>query len=369
MTMKAQVLDYTPAAHRRALGRQSRADEQAATAFDDMTDGILALDFALTLASFGYEARQLVLSIVGLLGGGDSAVEAFDEELAKHLKCSDRTVRRWRAAHIKESKAKKFSLLYLEEGEYNAERKRYEKTAYSLNPAVAVYVNAVVAEARASDLYRSDRRAAIKRAAEEHYADIPDAPPRSRKKSPYRSPAVKVGQAFVNAARSVEKGKRELEHLDESVRAALLEGKQGAELRATLLKLQADIAEVLQDFPQSSEDEELEGGIGQNVRYPLVGDQGEPSAAHVAAFDHICERAAGEPRVRSRKIALRDTGPPPEDVPDETEVCEQIAVLVEAGVLDEESARGFEELSHDPLTREVFARRYMRGSQIREGVT
>lgn len=54
----------------------------------------------------------------------------------------------------------------------------------------------------------------------------------------------------------------------------------------------------------------------------------------------------------------RTHAPPPEEVPGETEVREHIAVMVESGALDEESARGFEALAHDPLTREVFARRY-----------
>jgi putative DNA primase/helicase len=59
----------------------------------------------------------------------------------------------------------------------------------------------------------------------------------------------------------------------------------------------------------------------------------------------------------------------PADVPDETEMREHIAVMVESGALDEESARGFEELAHDPLTRRVFAGRYMAAArdEILEG--
>jgi hypothetical protein len=47
------------------------------------------------------------------------------------------------------------------------------------------------------------------------------------------------------------------------------------------------------------------------------------------------------------------------DVPDETEFREQVAVMVDSGGLDEETAREFESLAHDPVTREAFARRYM----------
>lgn len=358
MTMKApkaQVIEMPLAQLRRTLDRERHLSERPAASLDDCADGILALDFALTFAGFGYESRQLVLSIVGLAGGSNLTVEAFDGELAKHLNCSERTVRRWRSEHLKESKRKKFSLLLISEGEYNAEHKRYDKTAYSLNPAVAAYVATVVSEARASDLYESDRRAAIERAAEEHYADIPDAPPRSRKKKPYRVPAVKVEQAFVNAARNVERGKRALQELGDDSLASLLESKQGEELRATLLKLRADIEEVLQNFLQAADAEDVDGGIGHFVRYP-VDEQGEPSGEDLATWERTF-RGLAEPRVCSVELSLR---PPPEDMTDEDEFRERVAVLAESGVLDEESAREFEDLAHDPVTREAFARRYMR---------
>jgi len=108
MTMKAKVYDITPAQLRRTLGRRPDSEEgvKSATVLDDCSDGILALDYALTFAGFSYEARQIVLSVVGLLGGRGSTLEVFDAELAKHVQCSDRTIRRWRAAHLKESKAR-----------------------------------------------------------------------------------------------------------------------------------------------------------------------------------------------------------------------------------------------------------------------
>src|ERR1044072_4051803 len=143
----AKVHDITPATFRRTLDkRQSSEGEQTATVLDDMADGILALDCALTLAGFSYEARQLTLSIVGLIGGEGGRLEVFDKELAEHVNCSDRTIRRWRAAHIKESTARKFSLIHLEECDDNAALKRYEKTAHSFT--AGEYANTVVAEER-----------------------------------------------------------------------------------------------------------------------------------------------------------------------------------------------------------------------------
>jgi hypothetical protein len=276
MTIGATVHDFKPAAFRRTLGGQStvtRDEERRATVLDDCADGILALDYALTFAGFGYEARQLVLSVVGLLGGGGSTLEVFDGDLAKHVQCSDRTIRRWRAAHLKESKARRFSLLEIVEGEYDAGRRCYGKTSYRFT--APDYVDAVVREARSSDLYERDRRAAIEQAAEEHYADIPDAPPRRRSRKPRRAPAARVEQAFVNAARNVEKGKLALDELADDSRAALLESSQGEGLRQTLLKLQADIAEVLGNFPQenlpqNAESEEVDRGYRTNCPVPLL---------------------------------------------------------------------------------------------------
>lgn len=311
----AKVQDFTPAAFRRKLDReQPPAGGQGATVLDDMADGILALDYALALAGCSYEARQLTLSVVGLIGGEGGRLEVFDKELAAHLGCSDRTIRRWRSAHIKESKAKKFSLLHLEECDYNPALKRYEKTVYSFT--AGEYVNAVVAEARASDLYQTDRRAAIERAAEEHYDEIPDAPPRARRRKPRRAPTVRVEQAFVNAARNVEKGRRALQDLSEDSRAALLESAQGKELRRTLLKLQADIKEVLESLPQENfqqpaDSEEVDEGYRTFYPAPLdvLPPSYEPRAEDLAAWEEIECRAAGEPRVRSREVPLRR--PPP----------------------------------------------------------
>jgi hypothetical protein len=300
--MSAHVIDITPTAFRRTLyGRQQQPAEggQTAAVLDDCADGILALDCALTFAGFGYGARQLVLSVVGLLGGGDSTLEVFDGELANHVQCSDRTIRRWRAAHLKESKARRFSLLEIVEGEYNASRQCYEKTSYRFT--APDYVDAVVHEARAFDLYKRDRRAAIEQAAEEHYADIPDAPPRRRSRKPRRAPAARVEQAFVNAARNVEKGKLALNELADDSRVALLESPQGTELRKTLLKLRSDIAEILENFPQATEGEEDDRGIGQNVRYPL---DACPCAEDVAAWEAIERRAGGAPNVVTREIPL-----------------------------------------------------------------
>ena len=87
--------------------------------------------------------------------------------------------------------------------------------------------------------------------------------------------------------------------------AALIEGSQGAELRQTLLKLQADIAEVLETLPQATDGERVEEGLGQNVLTPRDDSPGGPSAADLAAWEEVERRAAGEPRVQSHELQLR----------------------------------------------------------------
>jgi hypothetical protein len=304
--MSTKVYDYTPEAFRRALLEAEQPDEDASTftALEDMADGVLALDFALTFAGFGYQARQLVHSIVGLVGSG--TLVAYDKDVAKHLVCSDRTVRRWRAAHIREARRVRFSLLEIVEGEYDAGKKLYEETAYRFTGAS--YVNAVVAAARASEMYQTDRRAAIERAAEEQYGDIPDAPARRRTRKPRRAPGVKVERAFSNAARNVEKGRQALQDLGDESRQALLVSSQGEELRRTLLKMQADLKGIIENVTQTRDAEEVDGGYRTFFPAPAecpAPSTVEPRAEDVATWAEIERRAGGEPRVRSRELELR----------------------------------------------------------------
>jgi hypothetical protein len=247
----ATVYDFTPAQFRRTTGRQTSETTAAQTIgiFDDVADGILVLDFALTFAGFSYEARQLNLSIVGLLGSGKDAIEMFDEELAEHLNCSVRTVRYWRAANLKETESLNFGFIQITEGEYDSELKRYKRTKYQFTGAA--YIEAAVTDARGSEEYKRDRRPALEKAARDHYDEIPNSPPRRRNKKPKPAPTLKIERDFINASRSIAKGKMRLNELPERTRAAFLAGAQGEELRALLVQMQREIANVLQDFSQT----------------------------------------------------------------------------------------------------------------------
>lgn len=297
----ATVHDITPAQFKRRAGRVETDTRLSNSILEDMADGILALDFALTFAGFSYKARQLTLSVVGLLGGSGEPLSACDAELAAHLKCSARTIRRWRAAHNKEARRVRFSLLEITEGEYEADHQRYKKTSYRFT--ASTYVDAVVNQARSSELYVRDRRAAIEHAAEEHYSEIPNAPPRQRKRKPRRAPAEKIERAFTNAARNVKKGKQALLELADDSRGVFLESGQGAELRDTLSELQIEITEVLEIFPERYEPEELREGIGQNVLYPNADNRLEPSATAQASWERTFAGLT-EPAVQSRELRL-----------------------------------------------------------------
>jgi len=60
---------------------------------------------------------------------------------------------------------------------------------------------------------------------------------------------------FINAKRNFDKGRTALDGLPEHARNVFLASGQGKEVRALLLKLQAEVADSLQEFPQTVDDE------------------------------------------------------------------------------------------------------------------
>lgn len=300
----ATVFDFTPSQFRRTTQRQTPEPSTEATSsiFSDMADGILVLDFALSFAGFNYDARQLDLSIVGLLGNGQDTLEMFDEELAEHLKCSVRTVRRWRAANIKEAKAKRFNFVQITEGEYDRDRKRYEPTKYRFTGAA--FVESAVSEARQSDEYKKDRRATLKKAATDHYDEIPNAPPRQRNKKPTPAPTLKIERDFINAAKNINQGRNTLNGLAEHTRAAFMAGAQGEQLRALLAEMQQGIADILQDFPQPSDNNGFEYIPDILAGIPPVAEDASARLASDAPQEPQEARAA-ETRVRVEEEETR----------------------------------------------------------------
>ncbi len=291
MSLTAPVHDFTPGAFRSKLARSAsqptatpRADAQSI--FSDMADGVLTLDYGLTFAGFEYEERQLVPSVVGLLGDGETELAMFDDNLADHLKCSPRTVRRWRAAYVEKSQAVNFGFLVITEGEYVAAEKRFQPTRYRFTDDAKAYVERTVNEARASANYAHDRRAAIEKAARAHYEDVPQAPPIKRTVKPKRSNNVQIERDFINAKRNLDKGRTALDGLPERARNVFLGSGQGEELRALLLKLQSEVTDILQHFPQTTDNEQLNDIPDKMSGIPplsgIPDEDGEDESAHAS---------------------------------------------------------------------------------------
>jgi hypothetical protein len=274
----ATVHDFAPNQfrHKYANHRAGECEAQGATGvFSDMSDGVLVLDFALTFAGFDHQARKFVLSIVGLLGDSQKPRAAFDEELAKHLGCNERTIRRWRKDYLAAAKVKQFGFIKITEGEYCVETKRYLATEYSLIDEVKEFVNNAVSEGRESPRYAEDRQACFERIAKANYELIPNAPPIKRKRKPSAVPVEQMDRALARAQKNVEQWRLAVRDIPKGQRAALLSSEQGARQRAILLQLQQEIADSLALFPANVDTEEvsyipdkMSGTPPPRVRYP-----------------------------------------------------------------------------------------------------
>jgi putative DNA primase/helicase len=117
-------------------------------------------------------------------------------------------------------------------------------------------------------------------------------------------------------------------------------GMPGAHYQKWVWELPA--AEGVQPSPEDAQEKGVEH-LRANGADKGAYDNNLPEGAQLSGFEHLREGA--------EHLRL--------DVPDKTEFLEQVAVMVDGGGLDEETAREFESLAHDPVTREAFARRYM----------
>lgn len=384
MSTAAKVVDV-PFGHFRKSAAHAPTPAAAAGVFKDMTDGAAVMQLFFNLAGFEWKETKIFLPVAELCGDASRPVALYDEELAEHARCTDRTVRNWRRDYLARAAVVSFHPLEIAEGEYDRDKQRYERTSYTVAEAVAEQVERAVAIARALPDYSKDRMECLERAARLAYDDIPDAPAqRARKRRPQKSLQPEAVKSFERAKRSIEQGRRALAELEERRRQALLAGR-GGELRELLLSMRGEIDEILSGISEDVEPEEVSyipenlSGIPPRAHVGASTDESdsssrfrvdikntrkrpeaispeiEPDPESVTIFDDVCSRLRA-PKVRSTTIPLRAPDPDP---PEETEVRERIAVLVESGELDDESARGFEELAHDPETRRAFARRYM----------
>lgn len=297
-TNVASFKDYKPAYLRRRI-TQTDATPRSESIISDMADGVTVLQHFFNFAhdaeaAFEHKETKLVLLIAGLCGDGGRAIEMFDEEIAEHARCTDRTIRQWRKDYLAKSRRLNFFPLEINEGEYDVERKRYAKTSYAIHPDTAEAIKRAVAEARAMPDYDRDRLKALEHAASEHYDEIPNAPPKGRTRKPkksLRSPAI---QNINNASNNLTKGKQSLDEMPPRMRAALLAG-EGDSLRATLKEMQAKIDQLLSAISEDTETKDVSYMPEISSGIPLEVSEGRGRDGNSG-----CRRRKSLPRKRKR---------------------------------------------------------------------
>jgi uncharacterized protein YukE len=343
-TNVASFRDYKPGHLKRRI-EQPIIEPRAETIISDMSDGNLATEFIFSFAGFKYAASHLVLTLIGIMGDGQESIELSDEDIAKIAECDTRTVQRWRAAYIEQAQKENFWPLEIKQGDYVKGEKYYLPTRYRIT--FGETVEQIVAHARASADYSHDRIAAIKKAAEFHYDDIEQAPPKLRKKA--KRSAVNTPLAELNrAANKLDSTQTLLQNMPEGQRAAYVNG-QGKELRAAMDRLRDQLAEIekaLSSENTSAADKE-DTYTNDNVVTPFSGTarppayvvpireegttQAAPPREHTpedhAAWDSVCSvfHQPQVTRTRVEVVASATTLPPPEppheplpDAPDST---------------------------------------------------
>jgi hypothetical protein len=309
--MKATVHDIEPARLRRMV-EQEQTQATARGIFADMADGALVMQFILNLWGYEWHETKFVLLIVALCGDAGNAIALFDEELAALARAGMRTVRRWRSDYLKRARRPQSGPLSIAEGEYNADQQRYERTRYTIVPAVAEAIARAVAEARALPEYTTDRHGALQRAAKQAYYDLPDVPPATARKRKPRSARLRapVLQHVRRAQKALARGEMALKEMNDLQRAAVL-AREGDTLRAELEAMQAKIAQLLSTLPANDDSAEVEDIPAKLASIPPAP---EHTPEDVAMFDRLAARAAGAPAVRAVTVELCPPDPPPREL-------------------------------------------------------
>jgi predicted transcriptional regulator len=349
----ATFKDYKPAYLKRSLARSENVNNQAQpySVVADMADGVIVTQYFFNFArcgewAFEYKETKLVLLIASLCGDGGRTVEMFDEEIAQHAGCTDRTIREWRKDYLAKARKLNYFPLDITQGEYDAGSQRYAKTSYALHPDTAEAIERAVTEARAMPIYERDRLKALETAAGNHYDEIPNAPPKGRTRKPKKSLRSPVIQNINNASKNLTKGKESLDQMQPAMRAALLAG-EGETIRGTLEEMRAKIDKLLAAIsegtdtkevsympevssgtpPEAAEGEsetEIEDADGEShfrveertTRKALDQPKREHTPEDFAAFDNICAPLL-QPKVTQTDVVIESHAPtdaPPPDL-------------------------------------------------------
>jgi hypothetical protein len=330
----ASFQDHKPGHMKRKLN-QPAATPRAESVISDMSDGNLATEFIFSFAGFKYAASHLVLTLIGIMGDGQDSIELADKDIAEIAECDTRTVQRWRKAYIEQAQKENFWPLEIKQGAYVKGEKYHLPSTYRVT--FGETVEKIVAAARVSADYSHDRIAAIKKAAEFHYDDIPQAPPSLRKRKPsiVNTPLAELNRA----AKKLDSTQTLLQNMPERQRAAYVNG-QGEELRAAMDRLRDQMAELekalsgenanVADKEDTYTNDNVVTPFSRSARPPayvvplreeeatLPEPKKPPTPEALAAWDRTfaCLKQPQVTRTNVEIVASATTLPPPEPLPD-----------------------------------------------------
>jgi hypothetical protein len=222
-----------------------------------------ALDWLMTLAGFNEAPRSFVRAVAGAIerdaSGTGKRMAITDERLAELMNCTPKTVQRQRKEYLKQEQSINFSIIHVEEGEFDRTQGKHATTLYEF--LVGKQAAQTVERARTSPLWKRDQFAAMREAAREVFNDIDDAPLAAKKrKKQTLSPeaeARKIRQTIISLAKRLGDQTRKIK--DSAVVQSL-----------HLDELSADIEDALisGDLRQAFVTKGVDPPTGQNVHQP-----------------------------------------------------------------------------------------------------
>ena len=287
----------------------------------DLADGIIAIQWCMTLAGFSERPREFVLTLAGAaVGRGANKVALFDEQLADLQNCSTKTVQRQRADYIREERARRYSPIEIEDGDFNHETGKNNPTLYRFN--LGGVVELIAERARAvegwGELDRNHQLEELRRAAEEVYHMIPDAPLKRRKQRRSRPAAAEIETCQKVIETKLERLKDKASKLPARERERLMSAEAPGELVQWWLDLRSNMeAFLLLHALHTSEAEGIKQGGGQIV-HPSQAElepTSEPDPAAVAAWDRRFSRLS-TPQVKREDVPLHQEEEEGRDDPD-----------------------------------------------------
>lgn len=225
----------------------------------DGCDFIAALYWLLSAAGFSEGPRSFVCAVAASIQRAEreaDETQIADEELSELMGCSAKTVQRKRGRYLAEEQAQNFAILGITEGDFDHATGKNRLTSYRF--LSEQHVVATVQQARGSELWERNSRAALRAAAYEVFADIPDAPPAVKKRR--------------KKERSVES---EIQAVKETIKTKC------ARLRDLELKRRGDVAQLWAEL--LPELEEIIGApafrqfIAKKEDHPMGGQNVHPS--------------------------------------------------------------------------------------------